>query len=198
MLICVTNRKLCRDDFLERINQIAKGKPEGIMLREKDLSISQYENLAIKVKSICHIHQVPLIINKRIEIAAKMKLPYIHLSMTDLRIYKKELHQFTHIGASIHSISEAKEAEKLGATYLVAGHIFATDCKKGVPPKGISFLKEVCNSVIIPVFAIGGITKDKVKAVKAVGAAGVCIMSEAMTYQNPIDLLENFNCEKGT
>ncbi|MCT8975658.1 thiamine phosphate synthase [Clostridium sp. CX1] len=193
MLICVTNRKLCRDDFLKQINLIAKGKPKGIMLREKDLNLCQYENLALKVKSICDTHQVPLIINEKIEIAAKMKIPYIHLSMADLRIYKKELHQFTHIGASIHSTSEAKEAEKLGATYLVAGHIFATDCKKGIPPKGISFLKEVCNSVVIPVFAIGGITKTKVKAVKDAGAAGVCIMSEAMTCLNPLDLAESFN-----
>ncbi|MBE6067184.1 MAG: thiamine phosphate synthase [Clostridium lundense] len=192
MLICLTNRKLCKDDFLNRINEIAKGKPHAIMLREKDLSLEEYEHLAIKAKEICDINEVPLIINKNIEVASKLKLPNIHLSISDLRKYKSELYQFTNIGASVHSLFEAKEAEDLGASYLIAGHIFSTDCKKGVPPRGLSFLKEVCNCASIPVFAIGGITKDKVKDVINAGAAGMCIMSEAMTCPNPVELSDIF------
>lgn len=192
MLICLTNRKLCKDDFLNRINDIAKGKPHAIMLREKDLSLEEYEHLAIKVKEICDIHEVPLIINQNIETASKLNLSNIHLSMSDLRKYKNDLHQFTNIGASVHSVLEAKEAQGLGASYLVAGHIFSTDCKKGVPPRGLSFLKEVCNCTSIPVFAIGGITKNKVKDVINAGAAGMCIMSEAMTCLSPTKLSDSF------
>lgn len=192
MLICLTNRKLCMDDFLNRINEISKGKPYAIMLREKDLSTQEYEQLAIKTKEICDINEVPLIINQNIETASKLKLPNIHLSMSDLRKYKSELHQFTNIGASVHSLLEAKEAQELGASYLIAGHIFSTDCKKGVPPRGLSFLKEVCDCTSIPVFAIGGITKDKVKDVVNAGAAGMCIMSEAMTCLNPANLSDSF------
>lgn len=192
MLICLTNRKLCKDDFLNRINEIAKGKPHAIMLREKDLSLEEYECLAIKIKEICDINEVPLIINKNIQVASKLKLPNIHLSISDLRKYKSELHQFTNVGASVHSLLEAKEAEDLGASYLIAGHIFSTDCKKGVPPRGLLFLKEVCDCTSIPVFAIGGITKDKVKDVTNAGAAGMCIMSEAMTCPNPVELSDSF------
>lgn len=192
MLICVTNRKLCKDDFFNRIDELAKGKPHAIVLREKDLNLEEYESLAIQVKKICHINQVPLIINQNILIAKKLELPNIHLSMSDLRIYKNEIDKFSKVGASIHSLLEAKEAEELGASYLIAGHIFPTDCKKGVPSRGISFLKEICTSVTIPVFAIGGITKDKVKDVLHTGAKGVCIMSEAMTCSNPSDLRKNF------
>ncbi|MBM7869771.1 thiamine-phosphate pyrophosphorylase [Clostridium pascui] len=192
MLICLTNRKLCTDDFFNRMNEIAKGKPHAIMLREKDLSLEEYKCLAIKAKEICDINEVPLIINKNIEVASKLKLPNIHLSMPDLRAHKNELHQFTNIGASVHSLLEAKEAEDLGASYLIAGHIFSTDCKKGVPPRGLSFLKEVCDCTSIPVFAIGGITKDKVKDVINAGAAGMCIMSEAMTCPNPVELSDSF------
>lgn len=193
MLICLTNRKLCSDDFLNRINKIAKGEPYAIMLREKDLSIEEYECLAIKVKEICDVNRVPLIINQNIETASKLKLPNIHLSMPDLRKYKDKLHQFTNIGASVHSVLEAKEAQDLGASYLIAGHIFSTDCKKGVPPRGLSFLKEVCDCTSIPVFAIGGITKNKVKDVINTGAAGMCIMSEAMTCSNPTKLSDSFS-----
>lgn len=192
MLICVTNQKLCKDDFLNRISQIAKGKPQAIILREKYLNIPEYEMLAIKVNEICKDHQVNLVINQKIEIAIKLKLKNIHLSMDDLRKFKKEIKEFEEIGASVHSVNEAKEAEKLGATYLIAGHIFLTDCKKGVPPKGLSFLKEVCDSVKIPVFAIGGITKEQLENVLNTGAKGVCVMSEAMTCLNPIELGDKY------
>lgn len=192
MLICVTNRKLCQDDFLDRMAQIAKGKPHGIMLREKDLTQIEYEALAFVVNKICAKYEVPLIINQNIKVATKLKLPNIHLSMENLRSYKNELQRFSQVGASVHSIDEAVEAFELGATYLVAGHIFSTGCKKGVPPRGLPFLKEVCEAVAIPVFAIGGISKNNVKEVAVTGASGVCIMSEAMTSANPVELASSF------
>lgn len=191
MLICVTNRKLCKDDFFNRIKQIALGKPQAIMLREKDLSLSEYEYLARKLKEICDVNQVPLIINRNITTAKKLKLSHIHLSMPDLRRYKSEVPHFV-TGASVHSVLEANEAQQLGASYLIAGHIYSTDCKKGIPPRGLSFLKEVCESVTLPVYAIGGITKDKVQSVTKVGAKGFCIMSEAMTCPDPFALTNHF------
>ena len=103
-----------------------------------------------------------------------------------------DLQLFDQIGASVHSVEEATEAVTLGATYLIAGHIFSTDSKKGVPPRGLSFLKQVCDAVPIPVFAIGGITRNDVNAIKAAGAKGVCIMSEAMTCENPAELAHVF------
>lgn len=192
MLICVTNRTLCPDDFLHRIDQLAKGKPAAIMLREKDLNLIEYESLAVKVKAICEINQVPLIINQNMTVAEKLKVPNIHFSMPNLRKYQNDLRTFTHVGASVHSVTEAIEAEALGASYLLAGHIFATDCKKGVPPRGLPFLKELCSSVSIPVFAIGGITKNHVKEIVLTGAKGIGIMSEAMTCPNPSELTNTF------
>ncbi|MDD7794436.1 thiamine phosphate synthase [Clostridium sp. 'White wine YQ'] len=192
MLICVTNRKLCKDDFLDRLNLLAKGKPYGIMLREKDLSQFEYESLAIKVKEICDINKVPLIINQNIDVALKLDIPNIQLSMNNLRSHATILSKFKNIGASVHSVEEAREAQELGATYLIAGHIFPTDCKKGVPERGLSFLQEVCNAVSIPVFAIGGITDDKLEDVKNAGSTGVCVMSESMTCPDPINFIKRF------
>lgn len=190
-MIIVTNRKLCENDFLTRISQLARGKPRAIMLREKDLSLAEYELLARKIKEICDLYKVFLIINQNISTAARLKVTRIHLSMADLRRYKHEAGNFM-TGASVHSVPEAKEAQELGASYLIAGHIFATDCKKGAAPRGLVFLKEVCESVPIPVFAIGGITRDRVNDVTRAGAKGICIMSEAMTCTNPADLAGSF------
>ena len=88
--------------------------------------------------------------------------------------------KFDVIGASTHSVEDAVLAEKNGASYITAGHVFATDCKKGVPPRGLSFLEEVCHAVSIPTYAIGGIHDDNAMACIKAGAAGVCMMSEFM------------------
>jgi thiamine-phosphate pyrophosphorylase len=183
---------MCQDDFLERLDQIAQGKPLAILLREKDLSLAEYKRLAESVRDICLKHGVPLIINKYKEAAADLKCYALHLSMPDLRKYRNEIKKFSCVGASVHSVSEAEEAERLGAAYLIAGHIFPTECKKGVPPRGLSFLRDVCSAVEIPVYAIGGITEDRVKDVLGAGARGVCVMSEAMTCSHPAELASRF------
>ena len=80
------------------------------------------------------------------------------------------------------TVEEAKEAEQLGASYLTAGHIYATDCKRGLPPRGLGFLKEVCREVSIPVYGIGGIKFDEEQwnDMKKCGAVGGCVMSGMM------------------
>lgn len=192
MLICVTNRKLCKDNFMERINKIAEGKPYAIMLREKDLEINEYNSLGAKVKDICNKNEVKLIINQNMESALRLCIPNIHLSMTQLRKHKEHLRMFNEVGASVHSLDEAMEAQELGADYIIAGHIYSTACKQGVPPRGLNFLKGICSKTRIPVFAIGRITSDKKSEIVGAGAKGMCIMSEVMTCNDPIECINSF------
>ena len=84
------------------------------------------------------------------------------------------------VGTSVHSIEQAKEAIALGVSYVTAGHIFSTQCKPGLAPRGIDFLKNICQTVQVPVFGIGGIHPDNMQQVLDAGAAGVCMMSEMM------------------
>ena len=86
----------------------------------------------------------------------------------------------TLLGTSIHSVEDAKEAGRLGADYVFAGNIFETDCKKGLPGRGLEFLENVCKEVDIPVYAIGGITAEKMPQILGTGAAGGCMMSGFM------------------
>ena len=169
MMICVTNRKLCRGDFLERIKQLAAGGADAILLREKDLSVPEYAALAKQCLAICQAYHTPLWLNSFREIAGALQLP-VQLPMPILRtLTKSQRAQLPAIGASVHSPEEAVLAEKLGASWLIAGHIFATACKPDLPPRGLDFLRNVCSSVSIPVYAIGGITP-----------AGCCVMSQMM------------------
>jgi thiamine-phosphate pyrophosphorylase len=84
------------------------------------------------------------------------------------------------LGASCHSIEDAVKAQSLGCTYIIAGHIYDTDCKKGIPGRGTIFLKDLCEHVHIPVYAIGGITPSKMPEIISCGAAGGCMMSGYM------------------
>lgn len=192
MLICITNQNLCTDDFLNRINEIVSGQPHAIMLREKELSEPDYRELAIKVKEICDRHLVKLIINHNLEIAEELKVEAVQVSIHDIRRAGEAIRNFKQVGVSIHSVEQAREAEAWGADYLIAGHIFPTDCKKGLPGRGLLFLKEVCDSVSIPVFAIGGISESNYKIALIAGAKGVCIMSEAMTTDHPETIAQRF------
>lgn len=84
------------------------------------------------------------------------------------------------IGTSIHSVEDAVFAESHGADYITAGHIFTTDCKKGLPRRGIDWLKSICNAVSIPVYAIGGISDANVSMLSDCNIAGYCMMSASM------------------
>lgn len=179
-IIVVTNRHLVKKDFLEQIKLVCKKKPKAIILREKDLSEEDYEKLAKEVIKICNEYNVKCILHFYINVAKKLGQSSIHLPLYLLKENKDKVKDFKEIGVSIHSLDEASEAQSLGATYLCAGHIFSTDCKKGVKPRGEDFLKEIILHSLIPVFAIGGIDFKNIKNILDLGAAGGAIMSLAM------------------
>ena len=181
-VVAVTNRTLCERPFMEQIERVCQMHPKALILREKDLSESEYEELALKVLKICKRYQVPCILHSYVEVARRLQHPYIHLPLFLLRKYSGELDDFLEVGSSVHAKEEAIEAQKLGASYLSVGHIYTTDCKKGLPPRGLNFLREVCTNVEIPVYAIGGIHAGtgQIQEVMECGASGGCIMSEMM------------------
>ncbi len=180
-IICVTNRKLCKEDFLTRIESIAAMHPKAVILREKDLTEAEYTQLAEKVMEICRRYGTQCILHTFINAAVKLGCDSIHLPLPVLReTSEADKARFRVIGCSCHSAEEAREAVSLGATYMTAGHVFATDCKKGLPPRGLEFLRQVCSTVDIPVYAIGGISAENMDDVRKAGAAGGCIMSGFM------------------
>lgn len=181
MLICVTHRRLCPDSFLTRLDRIAAQHPYAIVLREKDLPESEYEALARDCLAICRKYSVPLHVNTHIEVARRIGCGGIHLPFSLLMQHRGELGEFARVGVSLHAPEEAAQLTGTPATYVQAGHVFPTDCKAGVRPRGLSFLRDVCAATELPVFGIGGITAERYPAVLDTGAAGACIMSGLMT-----------------
>ena len=181
--ICVTNRTLCRDDFLTRIDHIAKkGVADAILLREKDLTEREYLELAEKVLSICKSHNRRCILHTYYKAAKELGCKEIHLPLPLLQKMREEGEKewFTTVGTSVHSLKQANLAMHLQADYMTAGHIFETDCKKGLPGRGLSFLSKVVCKSEVPVYGIGGISADNAGQIMETGAAGVCIRSGFM------------------
>lgn len=166
---------------MQRIEAIAQAHPAGILLREKDLPEGEYKALAEQVMVVCARYDVLCILHHFADAALALDCPAFHAPLPVLRAMSAaQRTRFFVLGASCHSVEEAREAEQLGCTYLTAGHIFATGCKAGLPGRGLNFLREVCRSVSIPVYAIGGIYSGNYTDVLRAGAKGVCVMSGPM------------------
>ena len=175
-LLSVTNRFLCREPFLARIEKVAKSGVDAIILREKDLSEAEYSDLAKEVLSICRQADVPCILHSFPRVAVELGADGLHLPLPLLRALPEE-QRFPRLGASCHSLADVEEAAALGCSYVTLGHIFPTACKPGLPPRGLGLLREVCAASPLPVYAIGGVGTDNLFQVVQAGAAGGCLMS---------------------
>lgn len=196
----ISNRKLCENENLEKqIEKIFSAYQRKIILenfeivsltlREKDLNKNKYLKLVEKIYPICQKYRIDLILHQNYDLRLdnKYNVEGLHLSYNTFKSLNKNIREelikkYKKIGVSIHSIDEAKEVENLGATYIVAGHIFKTDCKKDLEPRGLEFIQELSSALIIPIFAIGGINQENSHLVINNGAFGVCMMSSLMKH----------------
>ena len=196
----ISNRKLCENENLEKqIKKIFSAYEKKIILknfdivaltlREKDLDKNEYLKLIEKIYPICQKYKINLILHQNydLNLDEKYNIEGIHLSYSIFKslnqnIKAELIKKYKRIGVSIHSLDEAKEVESLGASYVVAGHIFETDCKKGLEPRGLKFIKDLSSALSIPIFAIGGIDEKNSLSVINNGAFSICMMSTLMKY----------------
>lgn len=196
-IICVTNRAVCEGDFLAQIEKLAKAHPHAIILREKDLSENEYKVLAKKVIGITEKYNTKIILHTYAAVAIELGCKAVHMPLHKLReLDESTKNFFTEIGASCHSADDVAEATKAGCTYVTVGHIYETDCKKGLAGRGTDFLRNVCETATIPVYAIGGISTSNYSEIKCCGASGACVMSSAMKCENADEFLGSFQERK--
>ena len=183
--IVITNRHLVQGDFLKQLEKVTKLHPHALILREKDLTDDAYESLAKKVFDLCKRGDITCFLHTKIEIARKIGCQNIHLSIPVLKglseTEKKALTEdFCEISISCHSMEDVEIAMAGGATQIILGTIFETECKKGVLGKGVEFVREICQKCPLPVYAIGGMNLQRLPLVIDAGAAGCCMMSGFM------------------
>ncbi len=127
-LFWVTDRTLCPGDFLSRLEAIAKARPDGIILREKDLAPEDYRALAEEAMAISARYDVPCILHTFAGVARDLGAHALHLPLPALTALDQGTRRaFPVLGASCHSVEDAVLARSLGCTYITAGHVFDTD-----------------------------------------------------------------------
>ena len=183
--IVITNRALVKGDFLEQLERVLRLRPHGLILREKDLSDAAYTALAKEVLALCRREEVLCFLHSRISSAKELNCRNLHLSVPALDAMMSEerrqlREEFDRISVSCHSMEDMRFAVECGASQIVLGTIFETDCKKGLKGSGTGFVREICRVCPVPVYAIGGITPERLPEVMEAGAAGGCMMSGFM------------------
>ncbi|MGH0486422.1 thiazole tautomerase TenI [Bacillus mycoides] len=134
-----------------------------------------------------------IVINDRIDIAILLNIPRVQLGYrsADVRLVKEKF-SYLHVGYSVHSLDEAIVAFKNGADSLVYGHVFPTDCKKGVPARGLEEITHMASCLSIPITAIGGITPENTGDVLANGVSGIAVMSGIISSSNPYSKAKSY------
>jgi thiamine-phosphate pyrophosphorylase len=186
--------------LLERIAAATVAGVDWIQIREKDLS---GKDLSVLVRDSLsrskQSHQdstARILVNDRIDVALAEHAGGVHLREHSLPVHdisrwlgslpnQSELSDFL-VGASCHSLDSAMKADRDGVSYILFGPVFSTPSKAVFgEPQGLSLLKEVCNSVSVPVLAIGGITLENGPACLHSGAAGIAAIR---LFQDATDL----------
>ncbi|AFU11431.1 Thiamine-phosphate diphosphorylase [Bacillus thuringiensis MC28] len=134
-----------------------------------------------------------LVINDRIDIAILLNIPRVQLGYrsADVRLVKEKF-SYLHVGYSVHSLEEAIVAFKNGADSLVYGHVFPTDCKKGVPARGLEEISDIASCLSISITAIGGITPENTVDVLTNGVSGIAVMSGIVSSSNPYSKAKSY------
>lgn len=198
-LYLVTDKSDDVEKFLKTIEDAIKGVVSVVQIREKTAETLDFYNLALKVKEITTKYNVPLIINDRVDIALAIDADGVHVGQSDMpcEVTRKLIGTDKILGVSAATITEAKKAQKDGADYIGTGAVFPTATKDDAPSITKQNLKEIVESIDIPVVAIGGINNDNASELTDTGIAGLSVVSAIMSADDPKkaseELLNIFN-----
>jgi len=167
------------EGVLERIRAAAAAGVDWVQIREKDLS--GRELLGLAREAVASIGVTRVIVNDRLDVALAARAAGVHLGRESLSARDvvgwcrggNAPAEFV-VGVSCHSLEEAREAERAGASYIFFGPVFDTPSKRGMgEPQGVARLGDICRSVTIPVVAIGGVSEENAGECTRAGAAGI-------------------------
>lgn len=189
-LYAITDRECLKGkDIKLHVELAIQGGATMIQLREKNISFEEYVSRAVEIREVCNKYGVPLIINDDYKVALASGADGVHVGLEDTSVAEIRAKTDTAfiIGATAKTVEQAQKAQADGADYLGVGAVFPsptkTDAIRITPEK----LTEICNSVSIPVVAIGGISLENLHIIKGCGQSGIAVVS-ALFAQEDIKL----------
>ncbi len=180
LLYVVTDRSWLGNNSLEaQVEEIIKAGATFLQLREKELSDGEFLEEANRIKKITDAYKIPFIINDNIDIALACNADGVHVGQEDMDAsgVRSLIGPSKILGVSVQTLEQALEAEKSGADYLGVGAVFPTSTKLDAADVSMDELKKICESVSIPVVAIGGISEKNILELSGCGLAGVAVIS---------------------
>ena len=187
-LYAVTDRTWLNGKTLaECVRESIEGGATMIQIREKSLGYEEFRSQALEIQAICRENHIPFIVNDNVKLACEISADGVHVGQDDMRAadVRKLIGEGKILGVSVRTSDEAIEAERNGADYLGAGAVFHTGSKSDAVDISHTALREICESVKIPVVAIGGISRQNIHLLAGSGIEGVAVIS-AIFAQNDI------------
>ena len=188
LVYAITDRHWTGTQTLEQqVEEVLKNGATFLQIREKNMTHDELVKEAVRIKEIAARYNIPVVIDDDIYAVMEAGVDGVHIGQNDMDYVeaRKLLGDDKIIGMTAPSVALAKKAEELGADYIGAGAVFNTSTKKDTKPLELSTLKEICNSVSIPVVAIGGIDHSNVRKLKGTDIDGVAVISALFGASDP-------------
>ena len=188
LLYAVTADEISEEVLYDKVKKALEGGVTILQLRAKNLGNEDFIKEAKVVKELTKQYGIPFIINDNVDVAKTVDADGVHIGQDDMSITdaRQILGDDKIIGVSAHNVLEAVEAEKNGADYLGSGAVFVTETKKDVSNLSKEELKRICESVSIPVVAIGGIGEHNAQLLEGTKISGIAV-SSAIFASDDID-----------
>ncbi|MEK6759390.1 MAG: thiamine phosphate synthase [Deltaproteobacteria bacterium] len=171
-------------NLITRVEEALAGGIGAVQLREKGLCGAKLLTLARQMRELTARYNAKLLINDRVDIALLSEADGVHLGHGSMppEAARSLLGPKKLIGVSTHSLGEAKEAQALGADFIVFGPVYHTASKAAYGrPAGVKALKETVAAVRVPVYGLGGIDIENTQEVLDTGCAGVALISAILS-----------------
>lgn len=184
-LLLVTDRQQTKGrPLVSVLAQALKAGRPSIQLRERDLCAKELLALADEIQQLTGPRGVQLVINDRLDVALSLEGAGVHLRSNSLpvSVARRLIGPRRVLGASVHSVKEAVEADAGGADYIVLGPIYDTPSKQRYgPPLGLSALEGAARAVRVPIVGIGGVTAARARDMRLAGAFGVAVVTAVLS-----------------
>lgn len=181
-LLLIGDRSQSRGRSLVQVVEAAgRAGVSAVQFREKDLSLLDQLILAREVQAVTRRLGMKLLINDRVDLCLALEADGVHLPSSGLpvRIARSLLGVNRLIGRSCHGVEEVMQAEFEGADYVLFGPIYETPSKRPYgAPLGVNLLRSAVRQSSLPIFAVGGMKKERLQEVLEAGAFGVAMISE--------------------
>lgn len=179
----------CRCDIEDVVAEAIQGGVDAVQLREKNASTQEIIDIGKKLQVLLHKHNIPLIINDRVDIAMALNADGVHLGQRDMpcHLARKLLGNKKIIGISVSNSEQAHEAQQWDVNYLGVGPVFATSTKLDTSPViGTEGLRQIRSISKHPIVAVGGINVASARSVLTAGANGIAVISAICGASNPM------------